>query len=286
MDTSLMQQLSGPGVVMLENAAGDTAAISLYGGHVLSWATRQSGEQLYCSALATTDNGKSIRGGVPVCFPQFSGFGHLPKHGFVRTMVWSSVGEIVTGKDKEVAKASFTVADNVATRALWPHAFSLQLDVFLKENMLEVALTVTNTDTQPLAFSAALHTYLAVDDVRQSTVAGLHGSTFIDTTRQPHATSVQTQEVLTVPGEVDNIYYDAPKQLTLRANTPAQLHIAMEGFNDTVIWNPGPDLARSLSDMEDTDWLNMLCIEAVQFQHPVVLTPAAQWQGVQILRAE
>lgn len=285
MNALLTQQLSESGLVFLENAAGDTATISLYGAQVLSWVTHQHGEQLYCSTLATAADGKAIRGGIPVCFPQFSGFGALPKHGFVRTMVWERSGEILSGKDADVAKASFVIGHNAQTRVYWPHAFALCLDVLLAKNTLEVVLRVRNTGTDALTFTAALHTYLAETDVRKSAVVGLEGQTYIDTTQRPHAHCVQTTPVLSIPGEVDSIYYDAPSQLALHTNAQARLQLTMEGFNDAVIWNPGPELASALPDMTDCDWVKMLCIEAVQLQHPVSLAPGQEWAGKQQLHA-
>ena len=37
--------------------------------------------------------GKTIRGGIPVLFPQFSNNGNLRKHGFVRDIVWELLYE-------------------------------------------------------------------------------------------------------------------------------------------------------------------------------------------------
>jgi glucose-6-phosphate 1-epimerase len=283
MDALLQQQLSESGVVFLENATGDTATISLFGAQVLSWVSARRGEQLYCSALATTDNGQAIRGGIPVCFPQFSGFGDLPKHGIVRTVVWRQAGEVISGKTHPVAKVTLTLQDNAHTRAHWPHAFSLQLDVSLAEDTLTVSLRVENTGTAPFSFAAALHTYLAQTDVRKATVTALQGQTYVDTTRQPHATCVQTAPALTFAGEVDSIYYAAPNKLTLHHQEEARLQLEADGFKDAVIWNPGPERVKTIPDMTNCDWVKMVCIEAVQFQHPVVLAPGTQWSGLQRL---
>jgi glucose-6-phosphate 1-epimerase len=285
MNALLQQQLSASGLVHLHNAAGDTATISLYGAQVLSWTTASHGEQLYCSERATSDNSQSIRGGIPVCFPQFSGFGELPKHGVVRTVVWAVEGEIVSGADVEVARAVFRLQDNAETRAHWPYAFTLHLHVALSTNRLDVTLHVHNTDQKPLSFAAALHTYLSTSDVRKASVTSLAGQTYVDTTQSPHATCVQTADALSIPAEVDYIYYDAPPSLTLTHKDGAQLALGMTGFKDTVIWNPGPEKVRTISDMTDCDWVKMLCIEAVQFQQPVVLQSGETWQGTQQLRA-
>ena len=37
--------------------------------------------------------GKTIRGGIPVLFPQFANIGNLRKHGFVRDIVWELMYE-------------------------------------------------------------------------------------------------------------------------------------------------------------------------------------------------
>ncbi|KAH9667619.1 glucose-6-phosphate 1-epimerase [Citrus sinensis] len=42
-----------------------------------------------CSAEATFKHPKPIRGGIPICFPQFANHGSLEKHGFARSRVWS-----------------------------------------------------------------------------------------------------------------------------------------------------------------------------------------------------
>ena len=75
-------------VVQLTAPDGASATIALHGGHVLSWKPTGGAEQLYLSPRSEYVPGKAIRGGVPVCFPQFAERGPLPKHGFARTLPW------------------------------------------------------------------------------------------------------------------------------------------------------------------------------------------------------
>lgn len=63
--------------------------VSPYGGQVLSWCDPNGREMLYLSSTSSGADGKPIRGGVPVCFPQFAARGPLPKHGFARTLPWT-----------------------------------------------------------------------------------------------------------------------------------------------------------------------------------------------------
>lgn len=276
-------QLAASGTVYLENAAGDTAIISLYGGHVVSWSTAQDGEQLYCSTTTSMANNQPIRGGIPVCFPQFSGMGTLPKHGFVRTMPWQCDGDVVSGKDVAAAHVRLSIGDNAHSRKIWDHGFLLHLDVTMADGALEVVLQVQNTGATAFSFTGALHTYFSVDDVRQASVSALSGQVCIDTTQQPVARYVQEVSALHFPGEVDNIYPDAPNTLMLTRPGRAALGIAQRGFTDAVIWNPGPLKAAQLTDMPDDGWLHMVCIEAAQTQQAVTLPPQGQWTGAQQL---
>ena len=78
----------GSDALRLSSPDGSQAIVSLLGGQVLSWTTADGRERLYLSERSVFDGNAAIRGGVPVCFPQFSGQGTLPKHGFVRTKPW------------------------------------------------------------------------------------------------------------------------------------------------------------------------------------------------------
>ena len=279
------------GVVRLRNAAGDTAMVSLYGAQVLSWCTAAGGEQLYCSPHLTSaaglaevaSQGRALRGGVPVCFPQFSDRGPLPKHGLVRTQVWrltDAPHPAGTGDTNNAVSARFTFTDSEATRAVWPHPFALALQVVLGTSTLELRLQVTNTGASALAFTAALHTYLAVPDIRHTRLVGLAGTTYADALAHL-TTAVQGNAALHIEDELDRVYLDTPAELTLNATALTRLHIAQQGFTDTVVWNPGPAKAATLGDMPAADWTRMLCIEAAAVQHPVQLPPGAIWQGSQ-----
>ena len=200
------------GLIRLRNLAGDSVVINLYGGQVLSWRTADGRDQLYCSQMLPTKPGGPTRGGIPVCFPQFSDRGPLPKHGLVRTTVWHTDSASMI-MPEPVARAHLWLAANDATRALWPHEFELQLDIALSTNTLEIALTVSNQGASAFSFTGALHTYLATDDVRQLAVSGLQDVHYIDSARrQAHAT--QADALLCVSEETDRIYLspNAPLQ--------------------------------------------------------------------------
>ncbi len=74
--------------------SGDSVLVALQGAHVLSWVA-QGRERLFLSERNVWDGQAAIRGGVPVCFPQFNQRGDLPKHGFARNVAW----QLVTGQE-------------------------------------------------------------------------------------------------------------------------------------------------------------------------------------------
>lgn len=261
---------------------GATARISLAGGHVLSWKPAGAPEQLYVSPRSEFAPGKAIRGGVPVCFPQFAERGPLPKHGFARTLPWELVSH-EQGKDD--ALAVLRLRDSEATRALWPHAFELELSVRVGGRSLDIELACENTGDAPLQFTTALHTYLRVADLDAVSVEGLAGLRYFDSIKQ--ADALQRMDLL-LTGEkgvldLDRIYFGVKERPLLVAEDRRQVVITQQGFDDAVVWNPGPERCDRLADMPADGWSEMLCVEAATIGVPVQLQPGESWVGRQSL---
>lgn len=257
---------------------GDRLVVALHGAHVLSW---QSGgrEHLYLSPQSVMDGQAAIRGGVPVCFPQFNQRGplaeRLPKHGFARNVAWlADAAELTT----DHARLTLRLKDNARTRQWWEQAFEALLQIDLSPGAVQITLTVHNTDAQPLAFSGALHTYLAVPDVTQATLQGLGGQPEWDSLTDTHATAADT---IRFAAEFDRVYEAAAAPLTL--NPSLQISQSPSWAN-TVVWNPAQDLCQRLADMPDGGWRQMLCIEAAQVYEPITLPAGGRWAGWQRLQ--
>lgn len=273
---------AGDAPLVLRNAGGDEAAVSPHGAQLLSWRPAGGPERIYLSPLSQLGAGVAVRGGTPVCFPQFSGRGPLPKHGYARTSRWTLVS--APAPQAAVAEARFQL-DSALASGPWDRAFCLVLAVRLGPRWIELQLQAANTGRTPWAFTAALHTYLRVDDIRAVRLAGLQGLEYEDMVQGSSVRHEQAPE-LAIDGEVDRVYRGVAQPLRLRVGGSPVLRIAQQGFSDAVVWNPGAAKAATLPDLPDADWQRMLCVEAGAITQPVELAPGKTWSGLQRLDLE
>jgi glucose-6-phosphate 1-epimerase len=270
--------------VLLEHPSGSTARVARHGAHVVSWTDATGRERLYLSRETRTGPGASIRGGIPVIFPQFAA-GPLPRHGFVRTRDWSVIAHQPTS-------VTLRITDDDTSRALWPHRWTLDLHVELGET-LAVRMHARNTGDSAFDFQAALHNYFLVDDIATAAVRGLAGVAYHDRTKPAQAaatssgaTGVQRDELLAVDGEIDRVYVGGPRTVAIEhAIGTSSTQISADGFGDWVVWNPWREGAAGLSDMPADDYRRMLCVEAARVESPIRLEPTGEWIGVETMTA-
>ncbi len=62
----------------------------------------------------------------------------------------------------------------------FPHDYQARLTVEFASDHLQISLWASNTGDEPFTIEEALHTYLAVSDVREVTIDGLDGVTYLD----------------------------------------------------------------------------------------------------------
>ncbi|MGA8513933.1 MAG: D-hexose-6-phosphate mutarotase [Burkholderiaceae bacterium] len=273
----------------------DTVLVALHGAQVLSWQTGDGRERLYLSPQAVMDGQAAIRGGVPVCFPQFNTRGLLPKHGFVRHSAWQPMGNPTdaAAQAQDTAQTQGAVQNlqlafhhrigsQPSIDALWPHPFELLLTVRLAPNSLHMALQVRNTGAHALPFTVALHTYLAVQQLAQVRLHGLDSLRYWDALTDTHPVHAGDWRY---GGPFDAVFPAAPTPLVLHDQACALEITQSPNLANTVVWNPGPALSQQLADMPDDGYQHMLCVEAGQIDAPVLLAPGEQWLGWQHLRA-
>ena len=264
--------------VTIRAADGAQATVTLYGGHLVAWQTSDGQERLFCSRDSALDGSRAIRGGVPVIFPQFGARGTGMRHGFARVATWQLES---TGDADGAAWAQFILHHTdlpEAIAASWPWAFTLRLRVALQGQSLELQLSVHNTGEQAFPFSAALHSYFAIDQLSEARIGGLQRVRYSDETPQD---ALQAEEVLQFADKLDRIYYQLPGALQLQSGD-ATLHLEQQGFTDAVVWNPGAQDAAALPDLADDEYQRFICIEPALIQ-PDSLAAGAEWVGRQRL---
>lgn len=270
-------EFHGIEALRLNGPRGVSAIVSKQGAQLLSWVTADGRERLFLSDKAVFDGSVAIRGGVPVCFPQFSSLGDLPKHGFVRTRPWT-VSARRTGDD--YALVTLECTDDETTHSLWPHSFVAELTVMLETDRIDLELAVTNTGGAPFEFTGALHSYLRVVQVEDVTLEGLHGHDYRDAVEEGRIVR-ETGTELIIEKEMDRAYHDVRRPQYLKAGN-LSLGIQAQGFPDVVVWNPWVDRCAELKDMPADGWRHMLCVEAAATR-PVSLPAGEEWYGRQTL---
>lgn len=257
------------------HAQGASAIVTLFGAHIVSWRSASGREQLYLSPRAVFDGLTAIRGGVPVCFPQFAARGPLTRHGFARLRHWQ-IAE--TREHKGTALATLRLEPAAED---WQAKATLELTLLLDAARLDIELAVDNLGEQDLEFTAALHTYLALDDIDEARLSGLRGCGFVDSAAG-NAEGSERADALRIIGEVDRIYRNVKGALMLQDGSRC-VGIHAENLPDTVVWNPGPERCAGLADMPPAGWREMLCVEAGAILTPTRVAPGENWWGRQSL---
>jgi glucose-6-phosphate 1-epimerase len=262
-------------------AGGASAQVLEHGAQLVSW--RSAGapqlERLYLSPLARLGVGEAVRGGAPVIFPQFERRGpdrSLPRHGFARQRLWLVQSATPEG-------VVLRLEDDESLRAAWPHPFALTLKAELAADELRLTLECENTGAQPFEFSAALHTYLRVDALKDVRIEGLQGLDYIDCT-DADALRTQRDAALSIEGEVDRIYRRAGARTLVVRQPGSAVASSLTGFDEVVVWNPGPRAA-AIADLPAGDESRFVCVEAAIVTAPPRLAPGERWSGQQRLRA-
>lgn len=221
--------------------------------------------------------GKAIRGGIPVIFPQFAQRGSGFRHGFARLRQW----RLADCAMPDPARTTLVLSDSEESRESWPHRFHAELQVALAGGQLSTSLQVTNTDTLEFVFTAALHTYFRVEDIGRASLSGLEGRHYLDCVGQGASRS-QGSHPLRFSGEIDRIYPNASGPCVLDDGL-GSVRIEARGFADTVVWNPGPQLAAATHDLGPGQHVHFVCVEAATVETPIRLGPGETWKGSQTL---
>ena len=284
--TDLNARFGIPGIVAIDAGKGGLprvrvtspvaeAEVYLHGAHVTHFQPRGHKPVLFMSAASLFDPAKAIRGGVPLIFPWFGPNAANPKapqHGFARTTAWT-VRDVRHDQAGGAVTLTLTLGPSERSRTHWPHDFEATYTVTVGA-ALEMALEVVNRSPGEIGFEEALHTYLAVGDIRQTAIDGLAGRQYLDKVDKAQR-KTQPAGAFTITGETDRVYLNTPDTVTVDDGANGRrLVVSKSGSDATVVWNPWVDKSKAMADFGDDEWPGMLCIETANAaENAVKLAP-------------
>lgn len=251
------------------------AAITLQGAQVFSWIPAGEQEVIWTSPQAKFAPGKSLRGGVPICWPWFGPHAsrkEFPAHGFARTVNWF-VKESRLLDDDRVAIV-FGLEMNAALREMWPHDCTIEMHITLGKT-LELELVTANNGQQSFELGEALHTYFTVGDIRQVQITGLENCVYLD--KVDAFVRKQQSDAITIDQEVDRVYIDTESECVIHdAKLKRRIHINKSGSRSTVVWNPWQEKAQAMGDMGESGHISMVCVESANAADNVIHVASGQ----------
>lgn len=256
-------------VIDVQNEQASTT-ISLQGAQVLSWKPVGEDEVIWVSDEASFVPGKSVRGGIPICWPWFGAHGtgaSYPAHGFARTCLWQVVdAQPMASGETQITFRLDTRQLDERIQAMWPLAAVAEFRLTIGST-LTMTLTTLNHSEQAITIGQALHTYFAVEDVRQTSVFGLEGRDYLDKT-EGFKRKIQEGPVI-IESEVDRVYLQTADDIIVDDNK-RKISITKQGSQSTIVWNPWQAVAQKMGDLGQDGYLKMLCVESANAAEDIV----------------
>jgi len=252
-----------------------TAKIALQGAHVMAWQPKsQQHPVLWLSSNARYVQGRSIRGGIPICWPWFGAHptdGTLCPHGFARVMPWQLIDAetIKNGATRLV----FQMLEPEESKRQLTYSFVLTLTIIIGET-LRMDLATTNKADHPFMVGEALHTYFHVSDVASIQIQGLEDALYADKVYN-YERRVETSDIR-FKSEFDRVYLNTNADCVIHdAGFNREIRISKSGSQSTVIWTPWQEKAEQMADMgAPNEWRGMICVETANaLENSVVISP-------------
>jgi hypothetical protein len=178
-----------PGRVTFANGSGglpkinittgrSTAEIYQHGAHITGFQKNGEPPLLFMSRLSQFAAGKAICGGVPVCFPWFGQREGDVIHGFARITEWDLIETAATPDGGVTIRFRLPSTTADAARLAYRAEF-----VVAVTDQLAMELIATNESAdRNFDFENCPHTYFAVGDILDVSIAGLKGAHYLDKT--------------------------------------------------------------------------------------------------------
>ncbi|KAJ1694945.1 hypothetical protein LUZ63_011643 [Rhynchospora breviuscula] len=273
--------------VVLTNYKGCTVEILLYGGQIIAWKNEYGEDYLFMSKKAAFTPPKPIRGGIPICFPQFGTYGHLETNGFAKHMTWTIeenppkiLQKYPSPKTKSFVDLLLLPSQN--TNRIYPYTWELRLRVILGQNgnlTLIPRVRNMNLEKRDMAFTFALQAHFHISDVGEVRLEGLETMDYYDHLNNK-TRATEYGDALTFEKEVDKAYLETPGKIAIIDHAKRRTYVVLkEGLPDCVLWNPWDKQAKKIPDFGDKEFRNMLCLQPAIIERPLKLKPGQEWTG-------
>lgn len=279
-------------------SSGSSLEVYLHGATVTSF--KYLGQDLFFLSDMAVFDIKSIRGGNPIVFPQFSSQGPLPTHGFARLCLWAL---LEAGDGFAVLQLSETGVP-APVRALWGYPFTLTLRLSFSGPTLQSEITVENPRgaSAPFVFDCMQHAYISLGNPRSSsvpsaTLEGADGLNFFDRVAAPgtdckRLTTQETGSPLVLVGDVERIFVTpfhnndggvlvkgihSPTFHAVRVQHSASIFQGLFKSIDSnlLVFKPSQERAGMIGGFAPTDYETFVAVEpgCVLPSHQVTLSP-------------
>ncbi|XP_061343625.1 putative glucose-6-phosphate 1-epimerase isoform X3 [Gastrolobium bilobum] len=163
---------------------------------------------------------------------------------------------------------------------IWAHSFEFRLRISLAaDGNLTMISRIRNINSKPFSFSFAYHTYFSISDISEVRVEGLETLDYLDNLCQKERFTEQG-DALTFESEVDRVYLDSCNVVAVLDHERKRTFvIRKEGLPDVVVWNPWEKKSKSVVDLGDEEYKQMLCVDGAAIEKPITLKPGEEWTG-------
>ncbi|KAK9841251.1 hypothetical protein WJX74_002614 [Apatococcus lobatus] len=264
---SIVSSENGLPAVQLTNSAGWSALVHLAGCRIASW-IMPSGDQILSIPADAHDSRATAHGIVPE-FPMSSEAGAASSHSSPWQISSTSADLQPDERDPEV---ELVLSSDESGSAAWPFLFRAVHSVSLHGDQLRSDLRIYNLDSQPVSFTAMLHSHIEVVEVPTSRVIGLEGATtslasFRNPTEGP---------VLQLGRQgMEQVFFNVPDYLELDVGSGAAVALTSDGWADVIVRSPAAQaVTRGTASAH-------CCLSRAMVGRPVVIQPGGSWRAQQ-----
>lgn len=239
-----------------------TASISLYGGQVLTWQPTDEKPVFWLSKDSHYSEGSAIRGGIPICWPWFGGYKDAGNHGFVRQQKWQLDDVIINDKSVDIILSW----QGAGLSAVWPYPARLVQRLSFGRQFTQV-MEITNLSGEDVSYTGALHSYFVVSLPENTHIKHLSNESF---DCKLTGRTAQKDELENCKGPIDRIYYNNDMANIVDTAWDRVIEVTGYSSNQWVLWNPGADIAKTMTDIHTKGENEYVCLEAANTKEQLI----------------